>query len=81
MEFPLYTDVILVRDVPEEGLRAGGVGVAVERHEVAGREVGYSVEFFDMLGNTVAVATLPASALRVPTPTDRPTVRSEPISA
>lgn len=81
MEFPLYTDVILVRDVPEEGLRAGDVGVVVERHDVTGREVGYSVEFFDMLGNTVAVATVPASVLRVPTPTDRPTVRSEPISA
>jgi hypothetical protein len=26
-------------------------------------EEGYSVEFFDMTGNTVAVATLPASAV------------------
>ena len=81
MEFPLYTDVILVRDVPEEGLHAGDIGVVVERHDVAGRETGYSVEFFDMLGNTVAVVTVPVSTLRVPTHTDRPTVRSEPISA
>ena len=27
---------------------------------------GYSVEFFDMTGNTVDVATLPATALRMP---------------
>ena len=35
-----------------------------------------SVEFFDMTGNTVAVVTLPASALRLPTPADRPAVRA-----
>ena len=39
-------------------------------------EDGYSVEFFDMTGNTVAVVTLSASALRVPTPADRPAVRA-----
>src|SRR5438105_3870053 len=54
MEFALYTDVILVQDVPKEGLHAGDVGVVVERHDVVGREPGYSVEFFDMLGSTVA---------------------------
>ena len=81
MEFPLYTDVILMHDVPEEGLCAGDVGVVVERHDVARHETGYSVEFFDMLGNTVAVATVPASVLRAPVQTDRPTVRSEPLSA
>jgi hypothetical protein len=80
MDFQLYTDVVLVRDVPEEGLRAGDVGVVVERHDVAGRETGYSIEFFDMLGHTVAVVTLPASALRMPTHADRPTVRSEPVT-
>lgn len=37
--------------------------------------MGYSVEFFDMLGNTVAVVTLPASALRRLTVADRPFVR------
>jgi hypothetical protein len=77
MDFPLYTEVILVRDVPEERVRAGDVGVVVERHEIAGRETGYSVEFFNMVGNTVAVATVPGSTLRVPTREDRPTVRSE----
>lgn len=81
MDFQLYTEVVLVRDVPEEGLCAGGVGVVVERHVVTGRETGYSVEFFDMLGNTVAVVTLPASELRAPTHADRPAVRSEEVTA
>jgi hypothetical protein len=70
-----YQDVVLLRDIPEEGLCAGDVGAIVERHDVPGRETGYSVEFFDMLGNTVAVVTLPTSALRAPTRVDRPAVR------
>jgi len=77
MPFDMYGDVILTRDVIEHGLRAGDVGTVVERHTVPGLpEEGYSVEFFDMTGNTVAVATLPASALRLPTPADRLTVRA-----
>ncbi len=75
MEFPLFEDVILLIDLPEEGLAAGDVGTVVERHEVPGLEIGYNVEFFDMLGNTVAVVTVPASALRRPTSADRPVVR------
>jgi hypothetical protein len=38
-------------------------------------EKGYSVQFFDMTGNTVAVVTLAASVLRLPTLADRPAVR------
>jgi hypothetical protein len=63
--------------VAEQGLRAGDVGTVVECHDVAGvTDEGYSVEFFDMTGNTVAVVTLPGSALRLPTPADRPAVRA-----
>ena len=77
MAFEMYGDVILTRDVSESGLRSGDVGTVVERHAVPGvSEDGYSVEFFDMTGNTVAVVTLPASALRLPTPADRPAVRA-----
>ena len=77
MPFDMYGEVILTRDVPEHGLRAGDVGTVVERHNVPGvGEDGYSVEFFDMTGNTVGVATLPATALRMPTPADRPAARA-----
>jgi hypothetical protein len=76
MPIDMYGDVVLTRDVPEHRLRAGDVGTVVERHVVPGvNEDGYSVEFFDMAGNTVAVATLPESALRRPTAADRPAVR------
>jgi len=81
MNFQLYTDVVLQSDLPEEGLRAGDIGTVVDRHDVADLAPGYSVEFFDMLGQTVAIATLPGRLLRVPTHSDRPTVRSEALSA
>ena len=76
MAFELYSDVILTRDIAEHGLRAGDVGTVVERHVVPGVAEGYSVEFFDMIGNTVAVVTVPAGAVRLPTPTDRPAARA-----
>lgn len=73
----MYGDVILTRDVTERGPCAGDIGTVVERQVVPGiAEEGYWIEFFDMIGNTVAVVTLPASALRLPTPTDRLAVRA-----
>jgi hypothetical protein len=73
----LYSDVILTRDIEGHGLRAGDVGTVAERHHVPEvAEEGYSVEFFDMTGNTVAVITVPATSVRVPTPEDRPAVRA-----
>ncbi len=67
MAFDLFVDVILTSDVPDHDLRAGDVGTVVERHRAPGREDGYSVEFFDMTGRTVAVVTLRESGLRPPT--------------
>jgi hypothetical protein len=64
MKYELYSDAILLDDRPEEGLYAGDIGTVVEQHHVEGPETGYSVEFFDLLANIVAVATLPESYLR-----------------
>lgn len=75
MSAELCQDVILTVDLPEHGLCAGDVGTLVERHDVPGKEVGYSVEFFDMTGRTVAVVTLPSGRLRAPTSADRPNAR------
>jgi len=76
MTFELFSDVILTTDLPKEDLKAGDVGTVVERHVVPGQEDGYSVEFFDMTGETVAVVTAQASLLRSPTHADRPAVRA-----
>jgi len=75
MRFPLYSDVILLTNLPEEGVYTGDIGTVVEQHNVTGLETGYSVELFDMLGNTVTVITLPMSCFRLPTRADRPAIR------
>ncbi len=75
MTYPLYSDCILLKNIPEENLSAGDIGTIVEVHQIEGLETGYSVEFFDLLGKTVAVVTLSESTLRLPNHTDRPTVR------
>ena len=76
MVFQLFQDVILTADIPKYDLCAGDVGTVVEHHVAAGKDEGYSVEFFDMTGQTVAVVTLPGSDLRKPTSSDRPSVRA-----
>lgn len=75
MPFEPFSDVILTRDLPDDDLKAGDVGTVVDRHVVPGMEDGYSIEFFDMTGQTVAVVTIPTSLLRSPTHADRPAVR------
>ena len=64
MNYKLYSDVILLCNLAEEGLYGGDIGTVVEQHHVEGLETGYSVEFFDLLENTVAVVMLPGSYLR-----------------
>lgn len=77
MPLNLYQPAILTVDMPDEGLHSGDIGTIVEEHVVPGvKQTGYSVEFFDMTGRTVAVVTVPADNLRAPTPADRPSVRS-----
>ena len=54
------TDVVaLLRDVPSHGLRRGQVGTVVDQYR-SGR---FEVEFADADGQTVAMATLPGTAL------------------
>jgi hypothetical protein len=76
MALEMFQRAILTVDLPAEGLRAGDVGTIVDEHVVPGvKETGYSVEFFDMTGGTVAVVTVPGSSLREPTTQDLPSVR------
>jgi hypothetical protein len=76
MNLGMYQDAILTVDLPEHGLCAGDIGTVVDRHVVPDKEVGYSVEFFDLTGQTVAVVILPGGRLRAPTAADRPSART-----
>lgn len=77
MKFELYTDVVLTRDVPEENLQVDDIGTVVEIHNITGMEIGYSVEIFDLLGDTVTIITVPQSWLRRPTHEDQPAARKK----
>jgi hypothetical protein len=53
--------VVLEKDRPAEGLKAGDIGTVVHIHQGA---AGYEVEFMTLTGQTIAVATLLAEQLR-----------------
>jgi hypothetical protein len=53
--------VVLTADLPNERLKAGDVGTIVHIHNAGSA---YEVEFMTFAGNTIAVATVDAAALR-----------------
>lgn len=63
MTFDLYTDAALIRDVPEHGLRRGDVVKLIDHHPVPGGEDGFAIEVFNAVGDTIAVTSVPESAL------------------
>ena len=62
-KFELYKDVVLARDLPEERLKRGDLVKLVEHHVGRDREDGYSAEVFNAVGGTLALITVPESAL------------------
>ncbi len=64
MKFEMFSRVALNTDVPEDGLRRGDVATIVEYHQGRpGQELGYSLEVFNAVGETVAVITLRESQI------------------
>ncbi|MBI4660644.1 MAG: DUF4926 domain-containing protein [Verrucomicrobia bacterium] len=53
--------IVLLQDLPEDGLKAGDIGTVVHIHKGG---AGYEVEFMTLAGETVAVVTLLPSQLR-----------------
>lgn len=65
MSIAAFERVVLTCDLPDEGLRAGDVGVVVERYPARGNvPEGYEVEFFAASGGTVAVVSVTADSVR-----------------
>jgi Domain of unknown function (DUF4926) len=65
MTFALHQRVVLTQDLPDEGLRAGDAGVVVEHYPAKGDiHEGYELEFFAAAGQTAAVVSVRASAIR-----------------
>jgi len=65
--------IVLTANIPEEGLKAGDVGVIVHIHP---QHAAYEVEFFSLNGNTVTVATVMAEQARAVTGHDVTHARS-----
>jgi Domain of unknown function (DUF4926) len=63
MRFKEFQQVALAKDIPENKLRRGDLATIVEIHPANGGEVGYSIEIFNALGETIAVTTVPESLL------------------
>jgi hypothetical protein len=63
MKFALFTDAVLVCDVPEHRLKRGDIVKLVDHHVASDGTEGYSIEVFNAIGDTIAVTAVPASAL------------------
>ncbi|MEW6357702.1 MAG: DUF4926 domain-containing protein [Planctomycetota bacterium] len=53
--------IVLLQDLPSEGLKAGDIGTVVHIHKEG---AGYEVEFITLAGETLAVVTLLPSQVR-----------------
>lgn len=60
----MFEKVSLNKDVPEKNLRKGDVATIVDFHPLKDGEDGYSLEIFNALGDTIAVITVPESAIK-----------------
>lgn len=71
MPFHELDTVVLIRDLPEAGLRTGDLGAVVQVYDAEQLEV----EFVTASGHMVALQTLPAAAVRAVRDDDLLTVR------
>lgn len=73
----LYQQVALRCDLPEYQLREGDVATLIDRvpHPTGGED-GYILEVFNAVGESIAVVTVPTSAVKPLQPDEILTVRS-----
>lgn len=69
--------IVLLKDLPEDGLQAGDVGTVVHIHR---QGEAFEVEFMTLDGGTVAVVTLLSSQIRAVSKRDITHVRELTVS-
>lgn len=76
MELELYKEVALTRDIPADNLKEGDIAVLVDfvAHP-AGGEMGAVLEIFNAVGESIAVVTVPVSAITLLRADQVPAVR------
>lgn len=77
MKPDLYSEVVLARDFPEHQLKRGDMATVVEYipHPKGGEE-GCILEVFNVLGESIAVVTVPVSAIEMLRADQIPAVRT-----
>jgi len=75
MKMDLFKRVVLRVDLPEHRLRKGDVATIVEHLPGKDCEDGYALEVFNAVGDTIAVITVPQSAVEPLTADVIPSVR------
>jgi hypothetical protein len=72
-----HSYAVLVRDIPEQGLAKGDVGVVVHIYGGNGQgAAAYELELFTIDGQSLDTVTVPADAVRAATSADRMTTRA-----
>ena len=65
MNLELYKEVVLTRDLPQHNLKAGDVATLVDFvPHPSGDENGCVLEIFNAYGESIAVVTVPLSAIK-----------------
>lgn len=75
MKIDLFKRVALKIDIPDQGLRKGDVATIVEHLPGKDTKDGYALEVFNAIGDTIAVITVPESAVEPLTADKIPSVR------
>ena len=75
MKLDLFKRVALRVDLPEHGLRKGDVATIVEHLPGKDCEDGYALDVFNAVGDSIAVITVPQSAVEPLTADVIPSVR------
>jgi hypothetical protein len=75
MKMDLFKRVVLRVDLPEHRLRKGDVATIIEHLPGKDCEDGYALEVFNAVGDTIAVITVPQSAVEPLTADVIPSVR------
>ena len=70
MRFKQFEQVALAKDIPEKNLQHGDVATIVDSHPANGGEVGYSIETFNAVGDTITVTVVAESFLEQLTPNE-----------
>ena len=70
MKFKEFQQVALAKDIPEERFHRNDLAKIVGIHPRNGGEIGYSIEVFNALDETIAVTTVSESLLEELTAND-----------